>query len=91
MPFGLHRNSTQGLNISSIRFLTTSEIRKPQSPFVPSLNYVIIIIIIIIIIIRPVFFKLFVDFVVHNRYMVAKGDWDFQITDLVKNPDRTDI
>ena len=23
--------------------------------------------------------------------MGAKGDWDFRISDLVKNPDRTDI
>ena len=44
-----------------------------------------------IIIIRLVFFKLFVDFMVDNRYMGVKGDWDFQITDLVRNPDRTDI
>ena len=33
-PSGLHRNSTHALNISSIRFLTRSEIRKSQSPFV---------------------------------------------------------
>ena len=24
-------------------------------------------------------------------YIGAKGDWDFQISDLVKNPDGTDI
>ena len=32
-PIGLHRNSPQGLNISSIRVLTISEIRKFQSHF----------------------------------------------------------
>ena len=34
-PSGLHRNSPHGLNISFIRFLTRSEIRKSQSPFTP--------------------------------------------------------
>ena len=34
-PSGLHRNSPQGLNISYIRFLTRSEIRKFLSPFAP--------------------------------------------------------
>ena len=32
---GLHRNSPQVLNISSIMILITSEIRKSQSPFAP--------------------------------------------------------
>ena len=32
-PTGLHRNSPHGLNISSIRVLTRSEIRKSQWPF----------------------------------------------------------
>ena len=61
-PSGLHRNSPQGLNISSIGFLTRSEIRKSQTPFAPiSLIY------------------------------GAKGDWDLWISDLVKNPDESDI
>ena len=28
---------------------------------------------------------------IHTRHMGAKGDWDFRISDLVKNPDGTDI
>ena len=39
---------------------------------------IVIIIIIIIIISRPIIIG-------------AKGDWDFRISDLVKNPDGTDI
>ena len=35
-PSGFHQNSSQGLNISSIRDLTRSEIRKYQSPFPPN-------------------------------------------------------
>ena len=40
-PSGLHRNSPQWLNISSIRFffLTRPEIRKSQSPFAPLFQY----------------------------------------------------
>ena len=34
-PSGLHRNSPQGLNISSNRILTRTEIRKCQSPCAP--------------------------------------------------------
>ena len=34
-PSGLHRNSPQGLNISSIRVLTRSEIRKSRTSFAP--------------------------------------------------------
>ena len=30
-------------------------------------------------------------FVSHYQVIGAKGDWDFQISDLVKNPDETDI
>ena len=37
-PSRLHRNSPQGLNISSIRFLTRSEIRKSQSRFAPDFD-----------------------------------------------------
>ena len=40
---GLHRNSPQGLNISSIRVLTRSEIRKSQSPFAPIIIATVII------------------------------------------------
>ena len=36
-PSELRRNSPHGLNISSIRYLTRSQIRKSQSPFVPIL------------------------------------------------------
>ena len=38
-PSGLHRHSPQGLNISSIRVLTRSEIRKSQLPFAPRYIY----------------------------------------------------
>ena len=50
-PSGLHRNSPEGLNISSVRFLTRSEIQKSLSPFAPLFTYVINKINIIIIII----------------------------------------
>ena len=39
-PSGLHRNLPQGLNISSIRVLTRSEIRKSQSTFAPKMNLI---------------------------------------------------
>ena len=39
-PSGLHRNSPLGLNITSIIFLTRSEIRKSQSPFAPTYSVV---------------------------------------------------
>ena len=39
-PCGLHRNSPQGLNISSIRVLTRSEIRKSQLSFAPYFDQV---------------------------------------------------
>ena len=32
-----------------------------------------------------------VEFPFQSIYMGAKGDWDFRIPDLVKNPDGTDI
>ena len=31
------------------------------------------------------------NFLLHGRPMEAKGDWDFRISDLVKNSDGTDI
>ena len=31
------------------------------------------------------------SFIAHNMGTGAKGDWDFRISDLVKNPDGTDI
>ena len=31
------------------------------------------------------------EVLLHPVYMGAKGDWDFRISDLVKNPDGTDI
>ena len=37
-PSGLYRNSPQGLNISSIRVFTRSDIQKSQSPFAPKVK-----------------------------------------------------